>query len=111
MPIFKTKDLEYFVEQLKLDKDEEAMKTFNKQYKDLSLGQKFEMLNNLFLSFKSKNQEFKSWDNLIFSRFLYETMKPPSPRLSSFYGFQVRVPQDSYMSLKVRWKLKAIVNT
>jgi len=86
LPIFKTEDLEYFVEKLKLDKDREALKIFNKPYNDLSRGQKYEILNNLLLNFKSQIQEFKNWDNLTFSKFLYTIIKPPRLSASSVKG-------------------------
>ena len=93
MPIFKTEDLEYFVEKFKLDREGEAKRIFGKPYKELSVGQKFEVLNRLLLSFKSRIQEFKDWDNITFSKFLYTVFKPPSPRLSTAYSVQGRPPQ------------------
>jgi len=93
MPIFKTEDLEYFVEKFKLDREGEAKSIFGKPYKELSVGQKFEVLNRLLSSFKSQIQEFKKWDNFMFSRFLYKMFKPPSPRLSASYSVQGRPPQ------------------
>ncbi len=93
MPIFKTKDLEFFVEKFRLDRKGESQRVFGKPYKELSVGQKFEVLNKLLSSFKSRIQEFKSWDNLMFSKFLYTVFKPPSPRLSASYSIQGRPPQ------------------
>jgi len=56
----------------------EAHSLFGKSYDALSIGQKFELLNNLLISFKNKSPEFKKLklDNLLFARFLYEQFPP-----------------------------------
>lgn len=54
VPIFKTEHLEHFVKILGLreDIDEKAINRFGKGYDDFSLGQKYELLNNIVLNLK-----------------------------------------------------------
>jgi hypothetical protein len=79
IPIFKTENLEYFVEQLGLNFEDEAQEKCNKGYSDLSCGEKWELLNHMFLQEKENMNELKDWDNALFMRFLYEEFPPPKP--------------------------------
>jgi len=74
--IFKTEDLEHFLKNLNIDFKKEAHSLFGKSYDALSIGQKFELLNNLLISFKNKSPELKKLDNLLFAKFLYEQFPP-----------------------------------
>lgn len=74
LPLFKTEDLEHFLKNLKLDFKKEAQNKFGKIYDSLTIGQKFELLNNLLISFK--NEYHDRLDNLIFAKFLYEKFPP-----------------------------------
>lgn len=76
LPIFKTDDLEHFAKMLGLDYKKEAIKTKGKEYEGFSIGQKFELLNQLLLKFKNEYAEFKNWKNPYFSSFLYQTFQP-----------------------------------
>jgi hypothetical protein len=76
LPIFKMEDLEHFANQLQIDFKKSAYEFFGKSYEILSLGEKFEHLNNLLLQFKNKETEIKSWNNVLFTRFLYDTFPP-----------------------------------
>jgi len=80
LPIFKTDDLEHFADILDLDYRQEAFNTYGKDYDILSLGQKFELFNNIILNFKSKNKILNKWDNAFFSRFLYVNFTPSRPK-------------------------------
>ena len=78
VPIFKTEHLEHFVKILGLweNVDEKAMARFRKSYDNLSLGQKYELLNNTLLAFRKNREEMKDWDNALFVRLLYEAFPP-----------------------------------
>ena len=78
VPIFKTEHLEHFVKILGLreDIDEKAVNRFGKGYDDFSLGQKYELLNNILLDFKKNREEIKDWDNALYVRLLYEAFPP-----------------------------------
>jgi len=76
LPIFKTEHLEHFAHEMKLDFKKEAIDLFGKAYDILTTGQKFEVLNSLLLKYRNSNSEIKNWDNLLFSRFLYEYFTP-----------------------------------
>jgi len=80
IPIFKTEDLEHFVEIFNLEYRQKAYENYGRDYDILSIGQKFELLDGLLLEFKNKNKELRKWDNALFVRFLY-THFPPSKRV------------------------------
>ena len=76
LPIFSTSDLEHFASKLKLNFEKEAYE-YGKSYSVLSVGQKFELINSLLLKYKESVPLFKKWDNLLFTKFLYEYFPPP----------------------------------
>jgi hypothetical protein len=84
LPAYKTEDLERFGSELGLDYKRKSHETFGKSYEMLSIGQKFEQLNNLLLDFRDKMEEIKGWNNILFMYFLYRvfpsTKIPSSPR-------------------------------
>jgi hypothetical protein len=86
LPIFKTAELEHFAKHfaklLKIDIDfeKEAYDYYDKSYDLLSVGQKFELLNELLMKYKGSIQVFKNWDNLLFAKFLYEHIPPEGIR-------------------------------
>ena len=83
VPIFKTKDLEHFVEQIGISREEidsKANSKFGIAYDELSLGQKYEGLNEVLLEVKSRVELLMSWDNTYYVRFLYSYFSPPKPR-------------------------------
>ena len=72
--IFKTEELEHFCKKVGITEDairDEGLAKFAKNYDNLTVGQKWEVLNTLLLNLKHKYKETRSWDNLYFSRFLY----------------------------------------
>lgn len=82
---YKTKDLEDFANTLNLKYREESRKKYGKEYKLLSVGQKFEFFNGLLLSFKNKHKRMKEWSNWEFISFLYECY-PPSRITKTWNG-------------------------
>jgi len=71
LPIFKTADLEYFFRLLAgIDK-------FPSNYDNMSLGEKYQFLNQYIINIKESFDETRGWHNAYFSRFLYETYPPP----------------------------------
>lgn len=76
IPIFNTEHLEDFAYKLGLEFKKRALEEYGKSYDALSIGQKFEVLNNIFSQLKNKHLEFNKWDNSFFARFLYETFPP-----------------------------------
>jgi hypothetical protein len=70
IPIFKTAYLEDCAKLFKIDF------YYGVPYDTLSVGQKFELLNELLMKYKGSIQVFKNWDNLLFARFLYEEFIP-----------------------------------
>jgi hypothetical protein len=81
LPALKTEDREFFCEQLGLRYREKAYQKYGKDYDTLSVGQKFELSNDLLLAFKKEYREFQGWDNAYFSRFLYTYLTPDSRTL------------------------------
>lgn len=69
-PIFKTDHLELFAEKLNLDYKSESINQIGKTYESLSVGEKFQLLNNLILNYK--NKFLPDVVNYIFMRALYE---------------------------------------
>ena len=78
IPIFKTEHLEHFVNVLRLweNIDERARGAFRKEYADLSMGQKYTLLNNILVESKKNRADLKDLDNALYMRFLYEAFPP-----------------------------------
>lgn len=70
LPIYNTKHLEHFAEKINENFTSEPNK-FNKSYESLTVGEKFEYLNEILLNFKNKKIETKM-DNVSFMWFLYD---------------------------------------
>ena len=70
LPIYKTEYLEHFVNSIVKSFKSKPNK-FNKNYNDLTLGEKFEYLNDILLKFKNDFIETEM-DNVVFSGLLYE---------------------------------------
>jgi len=70
LPIFKTEDLKRFCEELSINYEREATIAYNKPYEDLTVGEKYELLNKALLKFK--NQHLPELDNPLFTKLLYE---------------------------------------
>lgn len=70
LPIFKTSDLEYFLDKICTD-------PVLDNYPRLTLGKKFEVLTSELTKNKEKISQTKSWGPVYFSRFLYEKFPPP----------------------------------
>ena len=83
VPIFTTKHLEHFADELNIDFKSECMKKFGESYQSMSCGQAFELFNELLLKFKRSYDISKDWDNAFFMRFLYTVFPPPKKRLPS----------------------------
>lgn len=75
LPIFKTRDLEYFfntlVGRLKLPPN----------YETMSLGEKYQFLTEALINVKESLAETKGWNNPYFTRFLYEMYPPPKEKI------------------------------
>jgi len=97
LPIFKTEHLEYFARSLEYNLDECAKEYWNKSYKDLSIGEKYELLNELLLRIKKSVDRMKDWDNAYFARFLYHTY--PIKKLSKM------IPKKAIKPLIQEWRM------
>lgn len=71
LPIFKTADLEYFFDQFL------GREKLPSNYDDMSLGEKYQFLNQALIKVKESFAETKEWNNPYFTRFLYEMYPPP----------------------------------
>lgn len=78
IPIFKTEHLEHFIRALQPSEDlnQRALSRFRKAYNNLTVGQKFELLNNMLLDFKKSKPEIKDWDNALYMSSLYDAFHP-----------------------------------
>lgn len=83
VPALKTEDREFFCRKLGLHYRENAYEKYGKDYEVLSMGQKFELTNDLLLKFKNDRGEFQKWDNAYFNRFLYIYLAPDSGTLAT----------------------------
>ncbi len=83
---YKTSDLEKFCEIVGVTQttiEGESDTKFGEVYDSLSMGKKYELLNDLLSSLKSSLPETRNWHNNYFMRFLYSTFKEElSPRAS-----------------------------
>jgi hypothetical protein len=76
LPVFKTDDLEHFANNLHINFQKEAYDLYGKSYEILTTGQKFEILNRVLIEIKNNTTEFKKWENILFTRFLYDQFPP-----------------------------------
>ena len=85
IPIFKNDHLEYFIEKLGLKEEvrKRSEKKYRKSYESLTIGEKYEILNEILLEFKNSMDVLKDWDNAYFMRFLYEIFPIGKIRLKS----------------------------
>lgn len=75
LPIFKTSDLEYFLDKIRAD-------PILDNYPRLTLGEKYQFLTSELITIKEKISQTKLWGPVYFSRFLYETFPPPRDIIS-----------------------------
>ena len=85
IPIFKTQDLEHFSKELELGVEGKALDQFDLPYDALSIGEKYQLFNDLLLDIKKEFEKTREWDNAYFMWFLYETY-PPQRRPPSYRG-------------------------
>lgn len=71
VPAYKTDDLEDFSDIFSLDHGKLAYEKYKMDYSLLSVGQKFELFNDLLIELKNSYAELKNWDNVMFMWFLY----------------------------------------
>lgn len=83
VPALKTEDREFLCRKLNLRYRDIAYEKYGKDYEVLSIGQKFELTNNLLLEFKNIHDELRNWDNAYFNRFLYIHLTPESGTLTT----------------------------
>lgn len=77
LPIFSTEHFKHFASKLGVDLESKAKEKHEKSYDELSIGQKYELLNDSILGLKGEIGETKSWDNRWFCLFLYKSFPPP----------------------------------
>jgi hypothetical protein len=70
-PIFKTEHLEYFLQTIN------DGNVFPQRYDSMSLGEKYEFLNEKLIEAKQSSEVTKPWEITYFSWFLYQTNPPP----------------------------------
>ncbi len=75
VPIFNTAHMESFIKKLGLDKRSKSKELFKEDYKNLSLGKKYQVLTELFLQFKKTHSRFASIPNVNFMKYLYGKIK------------------------------------
>ncbi|MDP3052993.1 MAG: hypothetical protein Q8N22_03560 [bacterium] len=68
---YKTEDLEELAEALNLDYRKKSYEKYKEDYNFLSVGQKWELFNDLLLAFKNQHPQLKNFDNGLFVGFLY----------------------------------------
>lgn len=79
IPAYKTEDLEELAEVLGLEYQEKSREKYKEEYDVLSVGQKFELFNDLFFYFKNLHPRLKNLDNAMFGAFLYNSF--PTSRI------------------------------
>jgi len=72
MPIFKTDHIEHFVGKLGFNYRLMAQEKYKENYDFLSIGQKFQFLNELLFDYKEQKNELRKWDSALFSGVLYK---------------------------------------
>lgn len=81
---FKTGDLEKFCEIVGITQitiENQSNNIYGEVYDELTMGKKYELLNNLLLDFKNSLEETRNWHNEYFAKFLYSTFREElSPR-------------------------------
>jgi hypothetical protein len=81
---FKTSDLERFCELMGIARDvieKESNSRYGEVYDALTMGKRYQLLNDLLQNFKNSLEETRDWHNNYFMRFLYSTFREElSPR-------------------------------
>lgn len=77
-PIFNTDHFEHFADILELAAHKLTERRFGKNYEKATVGEKFEVLNDLLLEWRNGNAP--SFDNLALAWFLYRSFPPTRPR-------------------------------
>jgi len=75
---FKTEDLEKFCQAVGISKtviDSQSNSRYGEVYDELTMGKKYELLNDLLLDFKNSLEETKDWHDAYFAHFLYSTFR------------------------------------
>ncbi len=75
LPILNTKYLEHFALKLGLRVQDSTRRLFQRDYDDLTVGEKFEVYHDMFS--KWKEEKAPGVDNLVFAKFLYTDLPPP----------------------------------
>jgi len=86
LPIFKTEHLEHFQDILV------GRLQYPSNYDDMTIGQKYQYLNQTLINLKERTSHIKNWGNSYFMRFLYE-MYPPQKR-STFITQRISAPPE-----------------
>lgn len=73
LPAYKTEDLEELTDSLDLEYRKKSYEKYKEDYGLLSVGQKWELFNDLLLTFKNQHPKLKNLTNALFTRFLYES--------------------------------------
>lgn len=72
IPVFRNEDLRVFCENLDIEYEKASTEKLNMKYDSLSIGMKYELLNELLLTFKKSIKWLREIDNVYFMRFLFE---------------------------------------
>ena len=81
IPVFKTEHIEHYVRQLLFSIEELnkiSKENFDKEYAELTLGEKYQVLNEMLLNIKKSSNILKEIDNALFVRILSIAFPPPS---------------------------------
>ena len=82
VPVFKTEHAEHYIKQIGFSTEELNRKSneeFNKEYSELTLGEKYQVLNKILLHVKNSSEVLRGIDNAFFIRILSKAFPPPSP--------------------------------
>jgi len=82
VPVFKTMHAEHYVRQLGVsleDLDVISKEEFDKRYIELTLGEKYQILNEILLHVKNTSGVLKEIDNAFYMRILNTAFPPPQP--------------------------------
>jgi len=84
IPIFKTQELEHLAKKAGINEEairNESLAKFGKDFENLEVGEKWQILNILLIALKLKKA--KEWNNLYLANFLYESYRKGIPPRAS----------------------------
>lgn len=107
-----TPDMEEMLSNLGIDYKEVSLERFEKNYTNLTLGEKYQLLTQLLL--KAKDNINKEWDTITFNTFLYKCVSPRYikyiDKTIDLAGEKEQKEEESEINTRLSWQTERQIN-